>query len=73
MTTSRNNELINDGLERISEAARFLGVSRSYIYRLMRSGVLPFVKLGKSRRLPIRAVRMLAADHLIHIVSTDPS
>jgi excisionase family DNA binding protein len=72
MTTTQHNELITDGLQRISEAARFLGVSRSYLYRLMSSGTLPYVKLGKSRRVPIRAVRNLAADHLIGTTSSDP-
>jgi len=35
MTISINDELICDGLERISETARFLGMSRSHIYRLI--------------------------------------
>jgi excisionase family DNA binding protein len=58
------SEIISDGLERISAAARFLGVSRSFVYRLIGDGVLPSVKIGRSRRVPIRAVRQLAADNL---------
>ena len=38
-------------LVRISEAAEFLSVSRSSVYGMMASGVLPFVKLGRSRRV----------------------
>ncbi len=62
-TTMTNNEnsIIYDGLEKVSDAARFLGVSRSFIYKLLSAGVLPSVKIGNSRRLPIRSVRDLAA------------
>lgn len=58
-------ELMNGGLQRVSEAAGFLGVSRSYIYKLIREGVLPSVKLGKSRRVPVQAVRDLALTNLV--------
>lgn len=60
-----NSELVNDGLQRITETARFLGVSRSLIYRLINDGSLPTVRIGRSRRVPIRAVRELAAANLI--------
>ena len=65
MSNSTNNEIISDGLERISEAAAFLGMSRSHVYRLIRGGVLPSVKIGKSRRVPIRAVRDLALNSMV--------
>ena len=65
MSNSTNNEIISDGLERISEAAAFLGMSRSHVYRLIRDGVLPSVKIGKSRRVPIRAVRDLALNCIV--------
>lgn len=65
MSNSTNNEIISDGLERISEAAAFLGMSRSHVYRLIREGVLPSVKIGKSRRVPIRAVRDLALNSMV--------
>jgi len=65
MSNSTNNEIISDGLERISEAAAFLGMSRSHIYRLIREGVLPSAKIGKSRRVPIRAVRDLALNSMV--------
>ena len=61
-----NNEILDDGLERVSEAARFLSVSRSYIYKLLNLGVLPSVKIGSSRRIPIRSVRDLASTSLTH-------
>ena len=54
MQQSRSDEIISDGLERVSETARFLGVRRSHVYRLIQEGILPSVKIGKSRRVPVR-------------------
>jgi excisionase family DNA binding protein len=62
-----DDEMLCDGLERISEAARYLGMSRSHIYRLIRNGVLPSVKIGKSRRVPVRAVRDLALENMVSV------
>jgi excisionase family DNA binding protein len=69
MTAITNIELLADGLERISEAARYLGVSRSLVYRLINTGVLPSVRIGRNRRVPIRAVRDLASDNLVVLPS----
>jgi len=46
MNTLPNLELVTEGLQRISDAARFLGVSRSLLYRLINAGVLPTVRIG---------------------------
>ena len=54
MQQSRSDEIISDGLERVSETARFLGVRRPHVYRLIQEGILPSVKIGKSRRVPVR-------------------
>lgn len=64
---SRNKGLIlvREGLDRIEEAAEFLGLSRSYIYKLMDRGELAYVKVGRSRRIPHQAVLELAARHLV--------
>lgn len=35
----------------VKEAATFLGLGVATIYRLMDRGVLPFIKLGRSRRV----------------------
>jgi excisionase family DNA binding protein len=64
MNTLSNHDLVTEGLQRIAEAARFLGVSRSLVYRLINDGVLPTVRIGRSRRIPIRAVIELAATNL---------
>ena len=64
METQSQTELVADGLQRIKDAADFLGVSRSFIYRLITEGVLPTVRIGRSRRIPIRAVHELAVTNL---------
>ncbi len=56
--------LVEDGLLTVREAAAFLRLSRSNLYALMERGELPFVKLGRSRRIPRRAVIALAAGWL---------
>jgi excisionase family DNA binding protein len=65
MNIENDHEIVSGGLQRISETARFLGVSRSFVYQLMNSGVLPTVRIGRSRRIPILAVRELAASNLV--------
>jgi excisionase family DNA binding protein len=65
-----NQETVTEGLQRISETARFLGISRSLVYRLINSGELPTVHIGRSRRIPIRSVRELAAANLVCASST---
>jgi len=56
--------LVEDGLDRISEASHFLGISRSSLYELMENGELPFCKIGRSRRVPHRALVEFAARHV---------
>ena len=53
-----------DGLDRVEEAGRFLKISRSRTYELMDAGELPFVKIGRSRRIPHRALVEFAARSL---------
>lgn len=56
--------VVEEGLLSVREAARFLSVSRSTLYELMESGQLHYVKLGRARRIPRRAVLALAARNL---------
>jgi excisionase family DNA binding protein len=44
------------------EAAQALGVSRTKVYDLMRSGRLRSVKIGGSRRIPVDALAELVDD-----------
>ena len=39
------------------QVAESLGVCRSRVYDLMRTRVLPSVKIGRARRVPVNAVR----------------
>lgn len=36
----------------IQEAAKLLGISRSYAYELVRNGTIPALELGKKRVIP---------------------
>jgi excisionase family DNA binding protein len=62
--------IVAAGLDRVDEVARFLGLSRSYIYELMERGELVYVKVGRSRRIPHHAVLQLAARHLVERAPT---
>ena len=48
-------------LLRPNEAAELLGVGRSTIYALLASGDVPSVRVGRSVRLPLEAVRQWVA------------
>jgi excisionase family DNA binding protein len=42
---------------RVTEAAKMLGIGRSKTYDLISTGVLPSVRIGKSVRVPVDALR----------------
>jgi excisionase family DNA binding protein len=54
-----NAERKNSMLLRVREAAQKLAMSRSTLYALMDGGQLPYVKIGKARRLEESAVQAL--------------
>lgn len=58
-------ELVADGLCTIREAARFLAVARSTLYAAMGRGDLPFVRIGRCRRIPRMALLQFAARGLV--------
>ena len=62
--TSDSAGLVSDGLLSVNQASTFLSISRSTLYAIMDRGELPFVKLGRSRRIPRRALVELAAGNL---------
>jgi len=64
MAPDRAQELVVDGLEKIKDAATFLRISVASLYKMMDRGELPFVKIGRSRRIPRRALVELAASNL---------
>ena len=57
--------LLADGMETPKTAAAFLKISVAQVYRLMEDGELPFAKIGRSRRIPRRALVELAARSLV--------
>jgi excisionase family DNA binding protein len=60
-----NLDLVSEGLLRITETEKLTGMSRATLYRMMESGELPYVQLGKKRRIPRRALAELLAKHLV--------
>jgi excisionase family DNA binding protein len=48
-------------LARVAEVARYLACGRTQVYALMRSGQLPYVQIGGSRRIPWDALRAYVA------------
>ena len=45
------NILLDNRLLRLEEVARYLSISRSFSYRLVETGQLPCVRLGRSCRV----------------------
>ena len=43
------------------EAARALGLSQSYVYELLASAALPSITIGRTRRIPRRALEDFVA------------
>jgi excisionase family DNA binding protein len=52
-------------LARVAEVAKYLPLSRSKVYQLMESGGLPYVKIGKSRRVRWPDVMKLIDENTI--------
>jgi excisionase family DNA binding protein len=46
----------------VEEAAELLHVGRSTIYDLIRMRILPSVRIGRCRRIPLDGLRKLIAD-----------
>lgn len=44
-------------LLRVSEAASLLGLGRTTLYELMKSGEIKTVRIGRAVRIPLRVVR----------------
>lgn len=58
--------LVEDGLDRVPDGAKFLGISVAHLYALMERHEIPYVKFGKSRRIPRRALIEFAMKNLIN-------
>lgn len=62
---SHEEELVNSGMAKVKEVSEFLSLSRAMIYKLMETGQLQYVKIGRSRRIPRLSMKELAKECLI--------
>ncbi len=54
-----------ESLVRVADVSRVLALSRSSVYALMEAGKLPYVKLGRSRRVRLEDIdRLIAASRV---------
>ena len=53
-------------LVRPAEAAEMLGVGRSTVYALVKAGVFPTIRVGRSTRLPVAQLRAWVAARSDH-------
>ncbi len=65
-------------LLRPHEAAELLGLGRSTVYELIAGGAIPSIIIGKSRRIPLEALRAWVraqtdASTMVRSVSVSPS
>lgn len=49
--TDQNNALDLSRLMKADDVAELLNISRSYVYQLMQSGLIPTVRMGKAYRV----------------------
>jgi len=50
---------------KVKEVSGYLAISRSAVYELMERGALAYVKLGRSRRVPMSAVLALIESNRV--------
>ena len=62
---STREGVTSDGLLTVPETVEFLKLSRSAIYSLLKLGRLPYVQLGRHRRIPRKAVVAFAENALV--------
>ncbi len=59
-----NSELFADGLERVSQSARRLGIGRNTVYTWIRQGRIPYTLINGVYRVPSRAVTEMLTSGL---------
>jgi excisionase family DNA binding protein len=59
------SQLCEQGLFKPLEAARFLGIGRTSLFELLRTGALPYVRILGERRIPRRACIAFAEARLV--------
>jgi excisionase family DNA binding protein len=63
-TESTENELLTEGALQINDAVTWSGIGRSKLYMAMAEGDLSYVRVGKRRLIPKRALRDYLASRL---------
>lgn len=56
---------MEDGAVTIPQATRITGFGKTFLYEAMKSGELPYIKIGAGRRIPRRALDMWLARGLM--------
>lgn len=64
--------LADQGFMSIAEVGEFLRLGRTTVFGLMKSGALPYAKLGRPRRVPRRSVVEFGARALTAQSPVDP-
>ncbi len=59
------DDLVADGAMTVTEAVKLSGIGKSTLYAVMEKGELCYLKIGKARRIPRRALTRWLADHLV--------
>ncbi len=57
---------------RVPEVANILNISRTQAYRLVQDGVLPHIRLGRSVRVPYKALMDYLAQHEVAARNDEP-
>lgn len=65
LSTGTDQNLAENRLVPIQEAAAFLGVSRAKLYQMMDRGELAYAKVGRCRRIPKKALLEYAEGCLV--------
>ena len=61
-----NPRLVNEqSLITVPEAAELLSLSRSKVYQLMDDGTLPYIRIGRTRRVRMSDLRKTITDNLV--------
>jgi excisionase family DNA binding protein len=59
-------QLLEGGFDRVANISKYLKISTAQVYVLMATRQLPFVRIGRCRRVPHRAVVAFAARNMVH-------
>lgn len=62
-------ELLAEGLQRVSHAARHLGIHRGTVYEWIKQGKIPYTRINGVYRVPTRAVTAMLEQGL-HLGTT---